>query len=114
MKSAPYLRLVTAAICLGFAGGLWLSSAPRGKPPASISPAIARSATASPDTTSSSVFASEQEAVTAILSAHLEKDRLRRGFELYRALQRVNSSQVAALVERVIKLPAGYRSGLLL
>ena len=49
-------------------------------------------------------FRTEEEAFTAVFSAHLEPDRLRRGFELSEALERLDAAQCAALVVRVAKL----------
>lgn len=49
-------------------------------------------------------FSSEEEAISAVFSALQERNQLRRAFDIYEALQRLDSKQLAAMAGRVAPL----------
>jgi hypothetical protein len=58
-------------------------------------------------------FNSLDDAVSGVFAAHLEEDKLHRAFLLYEALARIDSDQIAQLVEKVAGLRDSEREGLL-
>jgi hypothetical protein len=97
------IRLVLAGLA-GFGVGAWLAANQRA---VSLAPAFSTSTAPSAPLQQGGPrgpFQNEEEAASAIFSTLQEKDPLRRGYDLFEAIQRLDAPQVAALTAQVAKL----------
>ncbi len=110
MRSTFYAFLCVLA---GFAVGALLATRGGGNTPAAPIPQLASQGGDRDSSRGASRFSNVDEAASAVLSAHEAKDPLRRAFELFEALRRLDAAQAETLVGRVLKFPDREREQLL-
>lgn len=117
MRRLAYLALPLAAFCTGLAAGAWFFS---GRQPAGFAADGRRSlvenaaATPAPSAETARAFSSDEEMLTALMSAVADDEPLRRAHRLYELLGRLHTAELAVLFDRAVRVDDRDRRGVLL
>jgi hypothetical protein len=105
IKLALHIVLAFSAVGSGFVTGAWFASRQRANALLAAYPANRLGPPRPAVLLQNEKFRTVEEGVSALFSAHQEKSPLRRGFELYEAIQRLDAGQMQELVTRAAALP---------
>ncbi len=103
-KTWPRFALAALLAVAGFGAGGWLAIQRRAEGILAAYPATGATIAPRLPVGTDAHFQNDEEAGSAVFSACREKDGMRRNYDLYEAIQRLDASQFAAITKRVAKL----------
>ncbi len=107
MRRLAHLALPLVALCVGLAAGAWFSIGRRAAVfAAGVEQRLAETSTAAPAPALAAkrAFPSDEEMLTAIMSAVADEEPLRRAHRLHDLLGRLNSTELAALFAHTVRV----------